>query len=108
MSSCSPAITRSLIRSLRIAWRRLDSANCSAAGLWQLNTGQFTLIEKLCDDRRIHFLKDAHYVTFGPEPIAAFYLAKESENKNLRMILTGKLVGTDSAVIKERLRETYV
>ena len=72
------------------------------------NTGQFTLIEKLCDDRRIHFLKDAHYVTFGPEPIAAFYLAKESENKNLRMILTGKLVGTDPAVIKERLRETYV
>ena len=72
------------------------------------NTGQFTLLEKLCDDRRMRFLKDAHYVTFGPEPIAAFYLAKESENKNLRMILTGKLVGTEPAVIKERLRETYV
>ena len=72
------------------------------------NTGQFTLLEKLCDDRRMRFLKDAHYVTFGPEPIAAFYLAKENENKNLRMILTGKLVGTDPAVIKERLRETYV
>lgn len=72
------------------------------------NTGQFTLLEKLCDDSRMRFLKDAHYVTFGPEPIAAFYLAKESENKNLRMILTGKLVGTEPAVIKERLRETYV
>ena len=72
------------------------------------NTGQFTLLEKLCDDRRMDFLKDAHYITFGPEPVAAFYLAKESENKNLRMILTGKLVGTDPAVIRERLRETYV
>ncbi len=72
------------------------------------NTGQFTLLEKLCDDRRMRFLKDAHYVTFGPEPIVAFYLAKESENKNLRMILTGKLVGTAPTVIKERLRQTYV
>ena len=38
----------------------------------------------------------------------AFYIAKESEIKNLRMVLTGKLAGTAEETIKERLRETYV
>ena len=71
-------------------------------------TGKYTLLEKLCDDMRIRYLADAKYITAGPEPIAAFYLAKESEIKNLRMILTGKLSKTPEETMKERLRETYV
>ena len=56
----------------------------------------------------MRYIKDAKYVPFGPEAAAAFLLAKESEIKNLRMILTGKIAGTPKEVISERLRETYV
>lgn len=72
------------------------------------STGKYTLLEKLCDDARMDYLRDAKYITTGPEPVAAFYLAKESENKNLRMVLTGKLSNLSEETIKERLRKTYV
>ncbi|MCI8609826.1 MAG: V-type ATP synthase subunit C [Firmicutes bacterium] len=71
-------------------------------------TGKYTLLEKLCDDKKIQYLRDAKYVTAGLEPLLAFYGAKESEIKNLRMVLTGKISGTSEEIMKERLRETYV
>lgn len=72
------------------------------------DTGLYSLMEKLCDDKRMEYIKDAKFVPFGIEPAAAFIIAKESEIKNLRMILTGKIAGTPKEVIEERLRETYV
>lgn len=72
------------------------------------STGMYSLLEKLCDNKRIEYIRDAKFVSFGLEPAAAFLVAKESENKNLRMILTGKIAGTSKEVILERLRETYV
>ena len=72
------------------------------------DTGKYTLLERLCDNMRMKYIKDAKYVTAGIEPVAAFYIAKESEIKNLRMVLTGKLAGTSEEIMKERLRETYV
>ena len=71
-------------------------------------TGKYSLMEKLCDDAKIKYIQNAKFVTAGIEPIAAFYIAKENEIKNLRMVLTGKLAGTAEETIKERLRETYV
>lgn len=70
--------------------------------------GSFALMEKLCDDLKIRYAQKAKYITAGVEPIAAFYVAKEIELKNLRMVLTGKLVGIAEETLKERLRETYV
>ena len=72
------------------------------------STGMYSLLEKLCDNKRIEYIKDAKFVSFGLEPAAAFLIAKESESKNLRMILTGKISGTSKEVILERLRKTYV
>ena len=70
--------------------------------------GSFALMEKLCDDLKIKYMQGAKYVLAGIEPIAAFYIAKEMELKNLRMVLTGKLVGIPEETLKERLREAYV
>ena len=72
------------------------------------NESKYTLLEKLCDDMRMKYVKDARYVSFGIEPVCGFLIAKESEIKNLRMILTGMLAGTAKEVTKERLREAYV
>ena len=41
-------------------------------------------------------------------PIAAYWLAKEVEIDNLRIILLGKKVGLPAEDIIERLREPYV
>lgn len=71
-------------------------------------TGKYALMEKLCDDMKIQYIQGAKFVTAGIEPVAAFYIAKENEIKNLRMVLTGKLAGIAEETIKERLRETYV
>lgn len=70
--------------------------------------GSFALMEKLCDNLKIRYVQGAKFVTAGVEPIAAFYVAKEMELKNLRMVLTGKLVGIPEETLKERLREAYV
>ena len=72
------------------------------------NTGKYTLLEKLCDDKRMSYVSDARYVSFGVEPLIGYMVAKETENKNLRIILSGKMAGTPEDVIKERLRDTYV
>ena len=65
-------------------------------------------MEKLCDNLKVRYAKGAQFITAGIEPIAAFYVAKEMELKNLRMVLTGKLVGIPEETLKERLREAYV
>ena len=65
-------------------------------------------VEKYLDNRKMEFVKDALYVPFGIEPIVGYLQAKETEVMNLRMILTGKISGMDDALIRERLRDTYV
>lgn len=72
------------------------------------DTGLYSLMEKLCDNKRIEFIKNSRFVSFGIEPAIAYIVAKESEIKNLRMILNGKIANTPKEVILERLRETYV
>ena len=80
----------------------------AAGGGLVKDTGKYTLLEKLCDDLRTGYIRDAKYITTGLAPIAAFYIAKEGEIKNLRMVLTGKAAGLSEDIMKERLRETYV
>lgn len=68
----------------------------------------FTAFEKACDDYLMECIKDAKYKTLTPEPVAAYILAKETEAKCVRIILTCKLQQMDEATIKERVREAYV
>lgn len=68
----------------------------------------FTLFEKACDDYLMAYIKDAKYKTLTPEPVMAFILAKETEAKSIRIIMTCKLNSIETAIIKERVREAYV
>ena len=56
----------------------------------------------------MEYNKTAKYESFGIAPIAAYWLAKEVEIDNLRIILLGKKVGLPAEDIIERLREPYV
>lgn len=68
----------------------------------------FTSFEKACDDFLMDFVKEAKYKTLSPEPVAAYILAKETEAKCVRIIMTCKLRGIDAETIKERVRKAYV
>ena len=71
-------------------------------------TGDFALFEKLCEDALMEFNKKAKYESFGIVPIAGYWYAKELEIDNLRIILTGILIGSTPEQIAEKLREPYV
>lgn len=66
------------------------------------------VLEKLSDNFIMNFIKDAKYVSFGPEPLIAYIFAKENEIKIVRIIMVGKLNNIDADVIRERLRDIYV
>lgn len=68
----------------------------------------FTAFEKACDDYLMDYVKEAKYKTLTPEPVAAYILAKETEAKCVRIIMTCKLHDIDAEIIKERVREAYV
>ena len=47
----------------------------------------------------MEFNKKAKYLTFGIVPIAGYWYAKEVEIDNLRIILTGILIGSSAEQI---------
>ncbi len=72
-----------------------------------IKTGKLSSLEKLSENYIMKNLKSAKYVTFGPEPIFAYIVAKETEIKIIRIIMVGKLNNVDTTLIRERVREVY-
>ena len=68
----------------------------------------FTAFEKQCDNEIVSRLENAKYATFGPDPLIAYYYAKQAEAKNVRIILSAKASGVPAEIISERVREIYV
>jgi V/A-type H+-transporting ATPase subunit C len=64
--------------------------------------------EKYCDDALIEYALPAKWVTFGIAPLAAYYLAKEAEVKNVRIVMTCKQNGVPADEIRKRVRRLYV
>ena len=64
--------------------------------------------EKWCDDKVISIAKRSAFTAFGFDPVCAYYYAKLSEMKTVRIILTGLKSGADKESIKERVRALYV
>lgn len=65
-------------------------------------------LEKAIDDHFMDFAKKAKSMTYGPEVLLGFLIAKEQEIKNLRIIFISKLNSLPKDFTRERLRETYV
>ena len=69
--------------------------------------GDFTLLEKICDNLLVEYSREARTVTFGLEPLVAYLVARQNEIKAIRIVLAGKLAKMSPELIRERLRETY-
>jgi len=70
--------------------------------------GEGFRFERMADNFVMGLLRTSKRKAFGPEPVIAYVLAKETEIRNLRIILTGKINGLPNEAIRERLRDAYV
>ena len=71
------------------------------------SSNKYNSLEVYSDNYLMSFIKNAKRINFGPEPIIAYIMAKETEIKVIRIILAGKLNKVDSSIIRERLRDIY-
>ncbi len=67
----------------------------------------FVALEKAINDFLIQVLKPAKYLSFGPEPVIAYYLAKVNEINLIRLVILAKLNNLPADLIKERLNNVY-
>lgn len=70
--------------------------------------GSLTVFEKACDDALTRYLQNAVLIPFGLEPVLAFIAAREQEQRNIRIIVSGRLANLPAQTIRERMRESYV
>ena len=84
---------------------RLEKAAALAAAAAE--GGSLTQFERACDNAVGELLREAKLVGFGCEPLAAYLAAVEGEISAARMILTGRLAGVESELIRERMRDLY-
>lgn len=87
-----------------ISWLS-STAYAEAAEKLGISTAAF---EKYCDDLIISLAEEAKLKAFGIEPLAAYFIAKETEIKNLRIIAACKEFNAGSEIITERMRKLYV
>lgn len=70
--------------------------------------GGVMFFEKACDNALMHYLQDAALVPFGPEAVLAYFVAREREFSNIRILMGGRFAKMRPDQIRERMRESYV
>lgn len=70
--------------------------------------GKLSSFEKDSEDFLMKEARASKYIHFGPEPLIAYLIAKETEIKVIRIVMVGKINGISPDAIRERLRDVYV
>ena len=73
----------------------------------QLEAGDVEF-EKWCDDAVAQKVQSAKFTAFSLDPIIAYYINKDTEIKNARIILSAKLNNIPADTIRKRVRSVYV
>ena len=67
-----------------------------------------SMLEKNCDNYLMKMLDEVKRISFGIEPLVAYYYARETEWKNLRITVGAIHAGMSAEAVRERMRELYV
>ena len=67
-----------------------------------------TAFELAADNAVNAYLADSERIAFGPAAVLGYLAAVENEIQAIRIILTGRLTGIDTKLLRERLRDSYV
>jgi len=93
------------VESIRITW----FGEAAISGMEGYKAGRgISWLEKLLEDRLMVFVQRARYTAMGVEAMVGHLLARETEIRNVRIVMTGKVNGLSQTDIRERLRLTYV
>ncbi len=68
----------------------------------------FSAFEKWCDNYVMELMRSQKSEPFSIGPLVAYIIAKQTEIKAVRLILTAKLNSLSDSIIRERIREMYV
>lgn len=68
----------------------------------------FVGLERRIEDFLMAYLRRAKYITFGPEPVFAYGLARKKEIGLIRLLGVGKMLQIPVELLKERISATYV
>ena len=93
---------------LTAPWAASPLEEAAELGRQALTGGSLTAFEKACDDALTRYLQNAVLIPFGLEPVLAFIAAREQEQRNIRIIVSGRLANLSADTIRERMRESYV
>ena len=63
----------------------------------------FLVLDKLCEEYVVGFLRSALLISSGVQPVIAYFLLKEIEIRTVRMLLSGKKNGLDAKMLRDRL-----
>lgn len=97
------------LRGLTALYASTPWADLAEAGMSLFERGgPLSKWERRCDNALMGFLRKARYQALGPEPVFGYLYGRETEVRNLRVILAGKASGVPAQEILERLREPYV
>ncbi|MBM3284421.1 MAG: hypothetical protein FJY81_00950 [Candidatus Aminicenantes bacterium] len=107
---------RVLLESYRLPWTEAADRFRSTAygdlwiraveGLEERET--FIDLEKRSEDLVMAYLRRAKQITFGPEPVFAYGLARKKELRLVRLLGLGKMLRVPVEILKERISATYV
>lgn len=64
-------------------------------------------LDKLSDDLIHDIVSEGLFQAFGPLPLLGYIYAKETEIRNLRLLLVGKDNGIAEDILRERVRQVY-
>lgn len=78
----------------------------SLLALEEQNT--FIVMEREIENFLIRFWRQAREITFGPEPVLAYALARLHEIDLMRLVIIGRMLHLPAELIRARLSETYV
>jgi V/A-type H+/Na+-transporting ATPase subunit C len=68
----------------------------------------FIYLEREMENHLTDYIKKAKFITFGPEPLIAYFLAKKNNALIIRMIMVNKLNNIEPVEIEKRLRNLYL
>lgn len=86
---------------------RYLSSSFSQEAAEQLKIGAVEF-EKWCDEAVAEKVQSAKFTAFSLDPIIAYYINKDAEIKNARIILSAKLNNIPPQTIRKRVRDVYV
>lgn len=76
-------------------------------GLYIDQNHSFLRLERLCEERRLGFLRQARFLAFGVEPLFGYYQMKMGEIRKLRQVYWGKVNEMPLDQLKESIPDVW-